>query len=142
MHSKSLVITARNGIVFGLLFFLVSVVIGLVIRLFFFREYAEKEKEEMQTQVWHHRSRILSLVAMIFGAVVLGLGWTVLTDMKLKSSVVAAVAFYLGYRYWRSPRGAASVSQWLMEGDITQRSDPSNSTVESDARKDGARGSP
>ena len=142
MHSKSLLIAARNGVVFGLLFFLVSVVIGLVIRLFFLSEYAKREKAEMQTSAWHHRSRILSVVAMIFGAVILGFGWTVLTDMKLRSSIVAAVAFYLGYRYWRSSRGAASVSQWLMEGDITQRNEPSNSTMESDARKDSARGSP
>lgn len=141
MHSKSVLYAVRNGVVFGLLLSFVSVVIGLVFRLFAYREYAQFERRQMQKGAWKRHSRILAVVAMIFGIVVLALGWLVLKDMEIKSTLLAVFAFYLAYMYWCSPRGAASVSQWLQEGDITQ-GEPSNSTAESDARKDSARGSP
>jgi hypothetical protein len=80
---------------------------------------------------------------MVFGVTVLVLGWTVFKDFELKGSILAAVSFYLAYKYWRSPGGAASVSQWLLEGKIgRENTELSNSMAESDARKTGARRSP
>jgi hypothetical protein len=142
-HSGSLLFAVRNGVAIGFLFFLVSVVIGLVVRLFFWRTYAAGEKRDMQGPAWRRHSRVLGAVAMVFGVTVLVLGWTVFKDFELKGSILAAVSFYLAYKYWRSPGGAASVSQWLLEGKIgRENTELSNSMAESDARKTGARRSP
>jgi hypothetical protein len=131
VHSNSVMFAVRNGVVFGSLFFFVSVVIGVLVRRFFWRQYGEKEQREMQGPTWRRRSRVLSAIAMVFGVLVLVLGWGLLENFKLKSAILAAVCFYLAYRYWRSPGGAGSVSEWLLEGQIGRPEiELSNNTVE------------
>jgi hypothetical protein len=98
----------------------------------------------MRTSAWRNRSRILAVAAVAIGLTFLIFGWTVRKyHFELKATLLAAICFYLAYKYWFSPQGAASVSEWLFKGQIgRERAEPSNNTAESDARKSGARGSP
>src|SRR5437868_5167586 len=47
VHSKSIFIAIRNGVVFGIFYSFFAVIIGLVVRLFFKREYAEDLQRQM-----------------------------------------------------------------------------------------------
>lgn len=143
VHSKSLLIAVRNGFVFGALFSFFSVLIGLVVRLLFRREYAEEELRQIHGSRWRRRNRILAGTAMVFGISVLTLAWAVLKDFEWKGTILAAVCFYMAYKYWRYPVGAPSVRQWIVEGEPSNVGhELSNNTAESDARKSSVRRSP
>lgn len=110
--------TLESSLIAGALTFAFAMPVGLIFRRIFWREYLAQEERNTHSKYFVLRSRIVGLVATIFGCSLLLLIWADGAPYPSEPALGGFMFVVLGIWYMISKKGGATHAQWLRDGKI------------------------
>jgi hypothetical protein len=119
ISTEPFLITLRSSFIAGALTFAFAMPVGLFFRRIFWREYLAQEERNTHSKNFVLRSRIVGLIATIFGCSLLILIWSDGAPYPSEATLGGFMFVVLGIWYMISKKGGATHAQWLRDGKIT-----------------------